>query len=327
MSKAIRIHEYGGPDVLKWESYEPGAPGPGEIRVRHKASGLNFRDVYHRNGSYGVPDDSFPAIIGSDGVGIVEAVGDGVKDFKTGDRVAYGTGPMGSYCEARNFPEQHAIPLPDGIDDQTAAAMMVKGLTAHNLVRTTHRVKKGETILIHAVAGGVGLIACQWARAVGATVIGTTSTEEKAEMARNHGCHHVINYTHENFADRVLEITDGKGVPAIFDGVGASTYEGDLKCLAILGHLIAYGNASGPFPKVEPLDLMLGGSLSFQRISARHFNLTRDVLLSSAKELFDHVLDGTINIQIGGTYNLAEAQQAHRDLEGRKTLGSIVFVP
>ena len=325
MPKAIVIHEYGGPEVLKWEDHDPGEPGPGELRIRHNAMGLNYRDVYHRNGSYGVPGDEFPAVIGSDGAGVVEAVGAEVSEFKAGDRVAYGTGPMGSYAEVRNFPERFALPIPDDVEDRIAAAMVVKGLTAHNLIRTCYEVKAGETILIHAVAGGVGLIACQWAAALGATVIGTASSEEKAKMARAHGCHHVIDYTTENFAERVNEITDGAGVPVIFDGVGAATYEGDLECLAPLGFLIGYGNASGNFPKVEPLDLMHKGSLYFQRISGNHFNTTRETLLSTINEMFDLVRDGTIDIEIGGTYPLREARQAHIDLEGRKTKGSVVY--
>lgn len=243
MPKAMVIHEYGGPEVLKWEDYDPGEPNPGEIRINQAACGLNFRDIYHRNGSYGVDGDKFPAIIGSDGAGLVEAVGEGVDFIKVGQRVAYGKGPMGSYTQHRTMPAETAVILPDFITNEQAAGMMVKGITAHYLIRESYPVKAGETILIQAVAGGVGLILCQWAKHIGATVIGTTSSEEKADLAKRHGCDHVINYTTENFAERVLEITDGKGVPVVYDGVGAATYEGDLDCLATRGFLIAYGKS------------------------------------------------------------------------------------
>lgn len=323
MVKAIVIHEYGGPEVLKWEDIEVGDPGPGEVKIRHKTAGLNFRDVYHRNGSYGVPGDKFPAVIGSDGAGTIIAVGDDVDDVDVGDRVFYGTGPMGSYCEERVFPARFVVKLPDFIDEKTASAIFVKGATARNLIRTCYPVKAGETILMHAVSGGVGLIMCQWAKHLGATVIGTTSTEEKAELARSYGCDHAIPY--EGFAAKVREITDGEGVPVIFDGVGAATYEEDLDALAHRGFLIGYGNASGNFPKVEPLDLMHKGSLYVQRMSGQHFNRNREELMETMNELFGLIEKGVIKIEVSDSYPLKEAAQAHIDLENRKTVGSVVY--
>ena len=325
MTKAIVIHEYGGPEVLKWEDVEVGEPGPGEVRVRHNSMGLNFRDIYNRNGSYGVPGDKFPSIIGSDGAGVIEAVGDGVEDFKVGDRIAYGTGPAGSYSESRVIPTAPLVRLPDAIDDKIASAIMVKGTTARNLIRSCYPVSAGETILIHAISGGVGIIMCQWAKHLGATVIGTTSTDEKAELARSYGCDHAIPY--ENFAERVKEITDGKGVPVIYDGVGAATYEEDLDCLAQRGYLIGYGNASGNFPKVEPLDLMHKGSLYVQRMSGQHFNRNREELSETIDEMFGLIIGGDIKIEVIQEYKLEDARQAHIDLEARKTSGSVIYTP
>ena len=323
MVQAVVIKEYGGPEVFDVTDVEVGDPGPGEIRIRHNSMGLNFRDVYHRNGSYGVPGDKFPAIIGSDGAGVVEAVGDGVDDIKIGDRIAYGQGPMGSYCESRLFPAAWAVPIPDGIDDKTASAVMVKGTTARNLLVDCYPVKAGETILIHAVSGGVGLIMSQWAKHIGASVIGTVSSDEKAELARAHGCDHAIPY--EGFPEKVRELTDGQGVPVIFDGVGAATYEGDLDCLAHRGFLIGYGNASGNFPKCEPLDLMRKGSLYMQRMSGAHFNRNREELMHSMDDIFGLMLKGVLRIDVIQTYPLKDAAQAHRDLEARKTSGSVVY--
>ncbi|MBT3991962.1 MAG: quinone oxidoreductase [Rhodospirillaceae bacterium] len=327
MTKAIVIHQYGGPEVLQWEDIEVGDPGPDEVRIKHEAIGLNFRDTYHRSGSYGVPGDKFPAIIGGDGGGIIEAVGENVTNLSVGQRVAYGNGPMGSYAQARLMPAKFVVALPDDIDYQTAAAMMVKGMTAQYLVRQCYDVKAGDTILIQAVAGGVGLILCQWAKHLGATVIGTVSTEEKAELARSYGCDHAINYSTEDFAKRVREITDGEGVPVAYDGVGASTFEGSIDSLRICGTLVGYGNASGNFPKFDPLLLMDKGSLYFQRTSMKDFVRDRAELEQVSGELMALVSDGTIKIEISKTYPLQDAPQAHIDLEARKTAGSVVYLP
>ena len=327
MTKAIVIHEYGGPEVLKWEDVEVGDPGPGEVRIRQEAIGLNFRDTYHRSGSYGVPGDKFPAIIGSDGAGVIEAIGEGVEGLQVGQRVTNANGPVGAYTETRIMPAEFVLALPDEIDFDMAAAAMFKGITAHYLIRSSYEVKKGETILIQAVAGGVGLIMCQWAKHLGATVIGTVGSDEKGKIAKSLGCDHVINYSTENFPERVREITDGEGVPVVYDGVGLATYEGSLDCLKTRGFLIGYGNASGNFPKVDPLELMYKGSLYFQRASLRHFVRNRAELENATGELIPLIADGTIKVEIGHTYDLKDAAQAHRDLESRKTTGSVIFRP
>ena len=327
MTKAIVIHQYGGPEVLQWEDIDIGDPGPDEVRIKHEAVGLNFRDTYHRSGSYGVPGDRFPTIIGGDGAGTIEAVGENVSNLNVGQRVTYGNGPMGSYAQSRLMPAKFVLPLPDGIEFQTAAAMMVKGMTAQYLIRSCYPVSSGDTILIQAVAGGVGLILCQWAKHLGATVIGTVSTEEKAELAHSYGCDHAINYSEEDFAKRVREITDGEGVPVVYDGVGLSTFEGSIDSLRVRGTLVGYGNASGNFPKFDPLLLMDKGSLYFQRTSMRHFVRDRAELEQVSGEIMALVSDGTIKIEVNKTYPLEEAPQAHIDLEARKTSGSIVYIP
>jgi len=324
MVKAIRIHEHGGPKALKWEEVTLADPAQGEIRVRTGAAGLNFIDVYHRAGVYPVP--GLPITLGYEGAGVVEAVGPGVTDFKEGDRVAY-VDPLGAYAEARNMPADRAVPLPDAIDDQTAAAMMLKGLTAQYLLRRTHRVEPGETILIHAAAGGVGLIACQWAKALGATVIGTVGTEEKADLARAHGCDHPIIYTKENFAERVREITGGKGVPVVYDSVGKSTFEGSLDCLSPLGLMVSYGNATGLVPPVDPGLLTAKGALFFTRPSLFVYMKKREDLLNASAELFDMVTSGKVNIEVNQTWALSDTAEAHAALEARKTTGSTVLLP
>lgn len=324
MVKAIRIHEHGGPEALKWEEVTLADPAQGEIRVRTGAAGLNFIDVYHRTGVYPVP--GLPITLGYEGAGVVEAVGPSVTDFKEGDRVAY-VNPLGAYAEARNMPADRAVPLPDAIDDQTAAAMMLKGLTAQYLLRRTHRVEPGETVLIHAAAGGVGLIACQWAKALGATVIGTVGTEEKADLARAHGCDHPILYTRENFAERVREITNGEGVPVVYDSVGKSTFEGSLDCLSPLGLMVSYGNATGLVPPVEPGLLTAKGALFFTRPSLFVYMAKRQDLLNASAELFDMVTSGKVNIEVNQTWPLSDTADAHRALEGRKTTGSTVLLP
>ena len=325
MTKAIRFTEYGGPEVLKWEDVDVGDPGPGEARVRHTAVGLNFIDTYQRTGLY--PLASLPSGLGMEGAGIVEAVGEGVADIEEGQRVAYAGGPPGAYSEARVMPVGRLVPMPDAIDDQIAAAMMLKGMTAQYLIRQTYVVKAGDTILTHAAAGGVGLILCQWAKHLGATVIGTVGSDEKAELAKANGCDHPIVYTRENFAERVKEITDGKGVPVVYDSVGAATWEGSLDCLQPRGLMVSFGNASGKVDPVEPVVLSAKGSLFLTRPTLVHYTATRAELLAVAGDLFDVVGPGHVKILVNQTYALADTAQAHTDLEGRKTTGSTVLLP
>jgi NADPH2:quinone reductase len=325
MPKAIRIHEYGGPEVLRWEEVEVGDPAPGQLRVRQAAVGLNYIDVYHRTGLYPLP--SLPWTLGMEGAGQVEAVGEGVAEFKVGDRVAYASPPVGAYAEVRLISADRVVALPNAIDDRTAAAMMLQGMTAQYLLRRTYRVQAGDTILLHAAAGGVGLIASQWARHLGATVIGTVGSDEKAELARAHGCHHVIVYSRENFVERVCEITDGQGVAVVYDSVGQATFMGSLDCLRPLGMMVSFGNASGAVPPFEPGILAAKGSLFLTRPSLMHYTAKRADLLASAAELFEVVGGGAVKIEVRQTYPLAETAQAHRDLEARKTTGSTVLLP
>jgi NADPH2:quinone reductase len=325
MPKAIRIHEYGGPEVLRWEEVEVGDPGPGQLRVRHGAVGLNYIDVYHRTGLYPLP--SLPWTLGMEGAGWVEAVGEGVAEFKVGDRVAYASPPVGAYAEVRLIPADRVVALPEAIDDPTAAAMMLQGMTAQYLLRRTYRVQPGDAILLHAAAGGVGLIASQWARHLGATVIGTVGNDEKAELARAHGCHHAIVYTRENFVERVREITGGQGVAVVYDSVGKDTFTGSLDCLRPLGMMVSFGNASGPVPPFEPGILAAKGSLFLTRPTLMTYTAKRVDLVASAAELFEVVASGVVNIEVRQTYPLAEAARAHRDLEARRTTGSTVLLP
>ena len=325
MTHAIRIHETGGPEVLTWEAVEVGAPGPGEVRLEQKAVGLNFIDVYHRTGLYPLP--ALPTAIGMEAAGQVEQVGEGVTDLKPGDRVAYAAPPPGAYAEARIMPADRLVKLPDDISDLQAAAMMLQGMTVQYLIRRTFRVNKGDTVLFHAAAGGVGLIACQWLKHLGATVIGTVGSDEKAELARAHGCDHAINYRTENFVERVREITDGAGVPVVYDSVGKDTFEGSLDCLAPLGMFVGFGNASGPVPPFNMGVLAQKGSLFLTRPTLMTYTAKREDLVASANDLFDVVLSDAIKIEINQTYPLAETAQAHRDLEARKTTGSTVLLP
>ena len=325
MSKAMRIHQYGGPEVLRWEEVEVGDPGPGQVRVRHGAVGLNYIDIYHRTGLYPLP--ALPWTLGMEGAGRVEAVGEGVTEFQVGDRVAYASPPVGAYAETRLIAADRVVALPDAIDDRTAAAMMLQGMTAHYLLRRTYRVQPGDAILLHAAAGGVGLIASQWARSLGATVIGTVGSDEKAELARAHGCHHVIVYSRENFVERVREITHGQGVAVVYDSVGKDTFMGSLDCLQPLGMMVSFGNASGPVPPFEPGILAAKGSLFFTRPTLMTYTAKREDLVASAGELFYVVGSGAVNIEVRQTYPLADAAQAHRDLEARKTTGSTVLLP
>ena len=323
MSYAIRIHETGGPEKLKWEEVEVGNPGPGQVRVRNTAIGLNFVDTYQRSGLYPV---ALPFILGSEGAGVVEAVGPKVKEFKVGDRVAYAQ-PVGAYAEVLLRPADRLVKIPAGVDDKTAAAMMLKGLTSQYLIRRTYRVKKGDTILVHAAAGGVGQILCQWAKHLGATVIGTVGSDEKAAIAKKTGCKHVIVTSKENFVERVKAITKGKGVPVVYDGVGKDTFIGSLDCLRPLGVMVSFGNASGAVPPFNTGILAQKGSLFLTRPTLMTYTATREDLVKAARELFTVVKSGKVKISINQTYPLSEAAQAHRDLEARKTTGSTVLLP
>ena len=324
MTYAIRIHQTGGPEVLSWEPVELPAPAAGEATVRHAAVGLNFIDTYHRTGLYPLP---LPSGIGLEGAGVVEAVGAGVTEVQVGDRVAYAGGPLGAYAEARNIPAHRLLKIPDPISFDTAAAMMLQGLTAAYLLRKTYRVQAGDAVLIHAAAGGVGLIACQWAKALGATVIGTVGSDAKGELAKAHGCDHVINYSTENFVARVREITGGEGVPVVYDGVGKDTFMGSLDCLRPLGMLVTYGNASGPVPPLDLLLLSQKGSLFVTRPTIMSYTAKRPDLEALGAELFDVVASGKVKIEVHQHYALKDAAQAHRDLEARKTTGSTILLP
>ncbi len=324
MPHAIRIHRHGGPEVLAWEEVAVGDPGPGEVRLRQAAVGLNYIDVYHRTGLYPVP--ALPAVIGLEGAGVVEALGAGVTELAPGQRVAYAGPPLGAYAEVRLMPADRVVVLPDAIDDRTAAAMMLQGMTAEYLLRRTYKVQAGDPVLIHAAAGGVGLIACQWAKHLGATVIGTVGSDAKAELARANGCDHVINYTRENFTQRVREITGGEGVAVVYDGIGKDTFEGSLDSLRPMGMLVSFGNASGPVPSFEPAILSQKGSLFFTRPTLMTYNAKREALVASANALFEVVRSGAVRITVNQTYPLKDTAQAHRDLEARKTTGSTVLL-
>ncbi len=325
MTKAIRLHQTGGPEVLKWEDVQVVEPGEGEIRLRHTAIGLNYIDVYFRTGLYPGPD--LPFSLGLEAAGVVEAVGKGVDDLSEGDRVAYAAPPIGAYAEARVMPARKAVKIPEGIDDRQAAAMMLQGMTSEYLLRRCYPVKKGQTILFHAAAGGVGLIACQWAKHLGATVIGTVGSKEKAKLAKAHGCDHTILYNEENFVERVKELTDGKGVPVVYDGVGKFTFMGSLDCLQPRGMLVSYGQSSGA---AEPLNvgiLSQKGSLYLTRPTLMTYTASREDTLESSGALFDVVKKGAVKIEINQTFALKDAADAHRALETRKTTGSTVLIP
>jgi len=324
MPHAIRIHETGGPEVLRWETVDVGDPGPGQIRLRQTAVGLNYIDTYHRSGLYPI---ELPCTLGMEAAAVVEAIGPGVDGLSVGDRVAYAAPPLGAYAEARLMPADRVVTLPDTVDDRTAAAMMLQGMTAQYLLRETYRVRAGDTILIHAAAGGVGLIVCQWARALGATVIGTVGSPEKADLAKAHGCDHPINYREEDFVARVKEITGGAGVPVVYDSVGKDTFDGSLDCLAPRGMLVLFGQASGPVPPFDLGKLAAKGSLYITRPTLFVYTAQRADLEKTAAELFQVVGDGTVKIEVNQTYPLAEAAQAHRDLEARKTTGSTILLP
>jgi NADPH2:quinone reductase len=325
MTKVVRIHRTGGPDEMQWEDVAVGEPGPDEVRLRHTAVGLNFIDVYHRTGLYPLP--GLPWVLGMEGAGTVEAVGADVAEFKPRERVAYAGQPPGAYAEERLIPAHRVVKLPDGIDDRRAAAMMLQGMTARYLLRRCYPVKAGETILFHAAAGGVGLLACQWAKHLGATVIGTAGSDEKAEIARGHGCDHVILYRTEDLVQRVKELTNGEGVAVVYDGVGRDTFDRSLDCLQPMGMMVSFGNASGPVPSFDPGLLAAKGSLFLTRPSLMHYTARREDLLASAADLFDVVQKDAVRVEIRQTYPLKDAAQAHRDLEARKTTGSTILLP
>jgi NADPH2:quinone reductase len=325
MPKAIRIYEQGPPEVMKWEEVDLPPPGAGEVRMRHEVSGLNYIDTYHRGGVYKMP---LPMGIGSEAAGVVEATGDSVTELKPGDRVTYASGtpfqPVGSYSEARNIPAARLVKIPDGIKSETAAAMMLKGMTVSYLIKRTYKVKSGDTVVWHAAAGGVGLIACQWLKTLGVTIIGTAGSDEKCALAKAHGADYCINYKKEDFVARVKEITGGRGVPVVYDSVGKDTFDKSLECLSMYGLMVTFGNASGSVPPVN-LAPQLKGHLYVTRPSLQPYTAARQDLLALASDLFDIVKAGKVKIDINQRYPVKDAVQAHKDLESRKTTGSTVL--
>jgi len=325
MPKAIRIYEQGPPEVMKWEEVDLPPPGAGEVRMRHEVSGLNYIDTYHRGGVYKMP---LPMGIGSEAAGVVEAIGDSVTELKPGDRVCYASGtpfqPVGSYSEARNIPAARLVKVPDGIKSETAAAMMLKGMTVSYLIKRTYKVKSGDIVVWHAAAGGVGLIACQWLKTLGVTIIGTAGSDEKCELAKAHGADYCINYKKEDFVARVKDVTGGKGVPVVYDSVGKDTFDKSLECLSMYGLMVTFGNASGPVPPVN-LAAQLKGHLYVTRPSLQPYTAARQDLLALASDLFDIVKAGKVKIDINQHYPVKDAVRAHKDLESRKTTGSTVL--
>lgn len=324
MTKAIRLYEQGGPEVLKYEDIKLTAPGPGEAQVHHKAIGLNFIDVYHRSGLYPLPQ--FPWTIGMEGAGVIEAIGEGVSEVAVGDRVAYASPPPGAYADARNMAATNLVKLPDDISFEQGAAMMLQGMTVEYLICRTYAVTAGETVLVHAAAGGVGLMQCQWLNHIGATVIGTVGSAEKSALAKAHGCHHTINYRTEDWVSRVKEITNGEGVPVVYDSVCNDTFSGSLECLKRLGMMVNFGQASGPYNDFTT-SMLAPKSLFLTRPTLFGYNATRPELEASAAALFKVVQNGAVKIEVNQTYPLAETIQAHRDLEARKTTGSTILIP
>jgi len=324
MTKAIRLYEQGGPEVLKYEDIEITAPSAGEAQVHHKAIGLNFIDVYHRSGLYPLPQ--FPWTIGMEGAGVVEALGEGVSEVAIGDRVAYASPPPGAYADARNMAAANLVKLPDDISFEQGAAMMLQGMTVEYLIRRTYAVKAGETVLVHAAAGGVGLMQCQWLKHIGATVIGTVGSAEKAALAKAHGCHHTINYRAKDWVSQVKEITNGEGVPVVYDSVCNDTFSGSLECLKRLGMMVNFGQASGPYNDFTT-SMLAPKSLFLTRPTLFGYNATRPELEASAAALFEVVQNGAVKIEVNQSYPLAETVRAHRDLEARKTTGSTILIP
>ena len=323
MAHAIRITEFGGTDKLRWEEVAVGEPGPGQVRVRNTAVGLNFIDTYHRTGLY---PNQLPLTLGMEGAGVVEKVGPKVKDFKVGDRVAYAN-PIGAYADVLLRPAERLVKIPAGVDDKVAASVMLKGMTAWYLCKRTYKVKKGDTIVVHAAAGGVGQILCQWAKALGATVIGTVGSDAKAVIAKKCGCKHVIVIPREDLVARVKAITKGKGVPVVYDGIGKDTWDASLDCLAPRGMLVSYGNASGPATQINPGILAAKGSLFLTRPTLFHYVASRPELLAAARDLFSMIKSKKVKISVNQTYPLRDAARAQADLESRKTTGSTVLIP
>ena len=323
MTHAVRIHSNGGPEVLQWEKVEVPDPNAGDVVVRQIAAGLNFIDVYFRTGLYKVP--AFPSAIGNEGAGVVEAVGDGVTEVAVGDRVAYCMS-LGSYTQRRLIPAKQLVKIPKGISEQQAAAVMLKGCTVQYLIRQAYPVQKGETVLFHAAAGGCGLIACQWLKHLGVRVIGTVGTAEKAELAKSHGCDHPIVYTEDNFVDRVKELTDGRGVPLVYDSVGKDTFNDSLECLQPRGLMVSFGNASGAVEPFAPALLAAKGSLFLTRPTLATYTATRADLEKTTADLFGVLSSGAVTVEVNQTYPLENAAQAHRDLEARKTTGSTILL-
>jgi len=322
--KAIRFDHIGGPEVLKVEDIELPPPGPGQVRVKHTAIGVNFIDTYHRSGLYPV---SLPSGLGLEAAGVVDALGEGVSGLKVGDRVGYGTGPIGAYAEANNVPADRAVKLPDGISDEVAAAAMLKGMTAAYLLKRTFPVQRGQTIVFHSAAGGVGLIACQWARHIAVTVIGTVGSDDKVELARSHGCDHVLNTRKEDWPKRVREITGGAGVPVVYDSVGKETWSGSLDCLAVRGMMVSFGNSSGAVPAFEPGILSAKGSLYLTRPTLFHYTRTSEELQKTADDLFEVIVSGAVKIAVNQRFRLADAAAAHEALHSRATTGATVLLP
>ncbi|MGW4120053.1 quinone oxidoreductase family protein [Nocardia sp. NPDC004711] len=323
MAQAVRFYETGGPEVLRWETAEVGEPGPGEVRIRHEAVGLNFADTYFRTGLYPA---ALPAGMGVEAAGVIEAVGPDITDFRAGDRVTYTGSPLGAYSTERVMPAEHLIRLPQEIAFETAASMTMRGLTTAYLLRRTHPLRAGDTVLLHAAAGGVGSLFTQWAKLLGVTVIGTVSSAEKAAIARANGCDHVVLYTRENVAERVREITDGKGVPVVYDSIGKTTYQSSLDSLARRGLLVCFGTASGPVPPIDAMQLAVKGSLFVTRPALADYIADPAERAELAGELFSHVAAGRIRVDINQRYVLPDAEQAHRDLESGRSVGTSVFV-
>ena len=323
-TNAIMVHKIGGPEEMLWEEVDVTAPSENEVLIKQTVIGLNFIDTYFRSGLYPA---NLPTPLGMEAAGIIEQVGANVSGFKEGDRVAYATAPLGSYSERRVMPPNNVVKIPDDISDEIAAAIMLKGMTAEYLVRRTFEVKSGQTVLFHAAAGGVGLIACQWLKAIGANVIGTVGSEEKAKLAKENGCDHTVLYKEENFVEKVKEITNGEGVPVVYDSVGKDTAIHGLDCLSPLGLLVIFGNSSGNAPAIEPGLLAAKGSLYVTRPTLFSYNSTREKLIDSAEQVFNMVRQNKISIRIGAKYELKDAVQAHKDLENRKTTGSILLMP
>ena len=324
MPHAIRIHKHGGPEVLQWDDVPLAQPGAGEALIRHTAIGLNFIDTYHRSGLYPMP---LPLTLGGEAAGVVEAIGPGVSEVKVGDRVGYGSAPVGAYCERRLIPANRLVKIPAGIDDKHAAAILLKGMTTWYLVRRTYPVRPGDTVLVHAAAGGVGVILTAWAKHLGATVIGTVGSPDKAALAKKHGCDHVILYREVDFTAEVKKITGGKGLPVVYDGVGKDTFNGSLDCLRPRGLMVSFGNASGAVPPFAIGNLASKGSLFLTRPTLVHYVAERAELETAARELFEIVAKGVVKVELNQSYALKDAAQAHRDLEARKTTGSTVLLP